>query len=269
MRGLRRDAGACRRDAPGRQCSPIGAASADPFAKPERLTRRRSLLALRRASTCWRRSRRTARPTATQLAAAVKRGRPAGRGGRHLVRPVQPRHRRAGRAPARHRARRRSSTNTRSSRRPLPARPPRDPRVAERFELYACGVELANAFGELTNAAEQRRRFEMEMAEKMRVYGESYPARRGFSRARSPTCRRQRASRSASTGSSCWRPAPPGSNRCCGRRLRRPAHECRPYHSDGRRTGEAGLIAPAICTREHSSGSRPVMPSPSRPPWRR
>ncbi len=50
----------------------------------------------------------------------------------------------------------------------------RDPRVAERFEFYACGVELANGFGELTNAAEQRRRFEIEMAEKMRVYGETY-----------------------------------------------------------------------------------------------
>src|SRR6201999_2087618 len=56
------------------------------------------------------------------------------------------------------------------------ARPkPSDPRVAERFELYACGVELANCFGELTDPAEQRRRFEAEMAEKARVYGERYP----------------------------------------------------------------------------------------------
>jgi lysyl-tRNA synthetase class 2 len=57
----------------------------------------------------------------------------------------------------------------------LARRVPDDPRVAERFELYACGVELANGFGELTDPAEQRRRFEAEMAEKARVYGESYP----------------------------------------------------------------------------------------------
>lgn len=61
------------------------------------------------------------------------------------------------------------------------ARPkPSDPRVAERFELYACGVELANAFGELTDPAEQRRRFEVEMAEKARLYGERYPIDEGF-----------------------------------------------------------------------------------------
>lgn len=57
---------------------------------------------------------------------------------------------------------------------------PHDPRVAERFELYACGVELANGFGELTDAAEQRRRFETEMDEKARVYGERYPLDEDF-----------------------------------------------------------------------------------------
>ena len=61
------------------------------------------------------------------------------------------------------------------------ARPkPGDRRVAERFELYACGVELANAFGELTDAVEQRRRFEAEMAEMRRVYGQSYPLDEDF-----------------------------------------------------------------------------------------
>ena len=55
-----------------------------------------------------------------------------------------------------------------------------DPRVAERFELYACGVELANAFGELTDPALQRQRFEAEMAEKSRVYGERYPIDEAF-----------------------------------------------------------------------------------------
>jgi elongation factor P--(R)-beta-lysine ligase len=56
------------------------------------------------------------------------------------------------------------------------ARPcPDDSRLAERFEVYACGVELANGFGELTDAQQQRQRFVAEMAEKQRIYGESYP----------------------------------------------------------------------------------------------
>ena len=62
----------------------------------------------------------------------------------------------------------------------LARRAPDDPRVAERFELYACGVELANGFGEETNPAEQRRRFAAEMDEKQRVYGHRYPLDEDF-----------------------------------------------------------------------------------------
>ncbi len=67
---------------------------------------------------------------------------------------------------------------------PLPeaawAQPDDDPRLARRFELYACGVELANGFAELTDAAEQQRRFEEAMAERRRRYGEEYPIDRDF-----------------------------------------------------------------------------------------
>jgi elongation factor P--(R)-beta-lysine ligase len=55
-----------------------------------------------------------------------------------------------------------------------------DPRVAERFEIYACGVELANGFGELTDPREQCRRFTLAMDEKQRRYGERYPLDEDF-----------------------------------------------------------------------------------------
>ncbi len=55
-----------------------------------------------------------------------------------------------------------------------------DPRVAERFELYVAGLELANAFGELTDAAEQRRRFVADQVRKQELYGETYPVDADF-----------------------------------------------------------------------------------------
>lgn len=55
-----------------------------------------------------------------------------------------------------------------------------DQRIAERFELYCCGVELANAFHELLDADEQRRRFEADMAEQKRIYGTCHPTDKDF-----------------------------------------------------------------------------------------
>jgi lysyl-tRNA synthetase class 2 len=61
------------------------------------------------------------------------------------------------------------------------ARPkPSDPRVAERFEVYICGVEIANGFGELTDPVEQRQRLAAEMAEKEHIYRERYPIDEDF-----------------------------------------------------------------------------------------
>ncbi len=57
---------------------------------------------------------------------------------------------------------------------------PDDPRVAERFEFYCCGIELANAFHELIDPAEQRRRFLADMEEQRRIYGISAPIDEDF-----------------------------------------------------------------------------------------
>ena len=57
---------------------------------------------------------------------------------------------------------------------------PEDPRLAERFEVYVCGLELANAFCELTDAAAQHRRFLQDQARKQARYGFSYPIDEDF-----------------------------------------------------------------------------------------
>lgn len=62
----------------------------------------------------------------------------------------------------------------------LSRRKPSDARLAERFEVYVSGLELANAFSELTDAAEQRERFEHDMNLKERLYGERYPIDEDF-----------------------------------------------------------------------------------------
>ncbi|MFT7580838.1 MAG: lysyl-tRNA synthetase class 2 [Myxococcota bacterium] len=61
------------------------------------------------------------------------------------------------------------------------ARPaPHDPSVAERFELYVAGLELGNAFGELTDAAEQRRRCEADNTERVALGRAPYPLDEDF-----------------------------------------------------------------------------------------
>jgi lysyl-tRNA synthetase class 2 len=63
---------------------------------------------------------------------------------------------------------------------PLAQRTAHDARLAERFELYCCGVELANGYGELADPIEQRKRLEAEMHKKQAYYGEHYPLDEDF-----------------------------------------------------------------------------------------
>jgi len=62
----------------------------------------------------------------------------------------------------------------------LARRRPDDPHLAERFEVYICGLELANGFGELTDAAEQRARFLADQTRKQQLYGQTYPIDEDF-----------------------------------------------------------------------------------------
>lgn len=62
----------------------------------------------------------------------------------------------------------------------LARRDPADPRVAERFELFVCGIELANAFIELTDPVEQRARFMEDRARRHAIGGEDWPLDEDF-----------------------------------------------------------------------------------------
>ena len=57
---------------------------------------------------------------------------------------------------------------------------PLDPRRAERFEVYVGSLELGNAFGELTDPAEQRRRFEADQAHRRALGRPVYPVDEGL-----------------------------------------------------------------------------------------
>ena len=62
----------------------------------------------------------------------------------------------------------------------LARKDPADPRASERFELYAGGLELANGFGELTDAVEQRQRFVSEVALRAHAGRRPYPLDEAF-----------------------------------------------------------------------------------------
>ncbi|WP_429886183.1 EF-P lysine aminoacylase EpmA [Geoalkalibacter halelectricus] len=62
----------------------------------------------------------------------------------------------------------------------LARKKPGNPEVAERFELYIAGVELANAFSELTDPQEQRARFAREEAQRLQAGQPPYPVPKKF-----------------------------------------------------------------------------------------
>jgi lysyl-tRNA synthetase, class II len=66
---------------------------------------------------------------------------------------------------------------------PLSKQKPDDPDTVERFELYAGGFELANAFSELNDPAEQRRRFEQQLAERQKGDAEAHEMDEDYIRA--------------------------------------------------------------------------------------
>ena len=147
----------------------------DPFAAPERLT---VAEAFARSAGIDLMARAAAGAPVAFCRGSTGGGRSHGRR-RHLGGHFQPRAGRKDRARSGHGP---ADDPLRISGGAVAARAPEesDPRLAERFELYACGVELANGFGELTDAAEQRQRLEEQMTEKERIYGERYPIDEDF-----------------------------------------------------------------------------------------
>ena len=55
-----------------------------------------------------------------------------------------------------------------------------NPQVVERFEAYISGVEICNAFSELTDPVEQEERFDYDLGIKEKLYGERVPVDRDF-----------------------------------------------------------------------------------------
>ena len=154
--------------------------SADARASVAAPHRRRGVRAPRRASTCWRPHPTRSGPTPALLGRGGGADRHRAAPGGRLGDPVLPHFSRTHRAQSRDPGAPTILYDYPLSMAALSRRKPDDPRLAERFELYVCGLELANAFGELTDPAEQRRRFAADQARKQALYGETYPIDEDF-----------------------------------------------------------------------------------------